>query len=1813
MSMSLLFVIERADAQFTSGCDVIVSVESTIQDEIDTLPENSKICVDAGTYNEELTIDKAGITLIPYHSDYHPVFSGTGTGTGITIQADNVTIDRFSFEDFEIDILLSDASDAAIQNNTFDAGIVFNDYESINSVDLSAFAHNITDNTFHDGSELFYANGVHNPVIPANAGQIVVISSTGRLGIQDFEIEGRAVPIQIVATENIAIEDNTISGIGNLPGTSLGLITVSESDDVQINGNSINNGNDGIYIFTSDEVRVFNNTITNSTNDGLSLDSNTNITVDENEIKDNRNGIDIYSNTNLEVSYNKIHSNWQDGIIVASNTNSFRYNSFEQNGFGFRNNGFETQDARLNWWGDGAGPGGSSSDPVTFASQDGDMDGTTSNVRFDPWLTSPLFNFSVSSTNIYTGDVVLVNSVMEYNGEGTEEFDLELKVDGQTKKVKTVSIDSTASLTVEIDYQFDNPGTYEIQIGELAPQEITVKEGWTQYNFSANRNTVSEMFSGPDTTVVEEKWLFEVDGYVLSSPAVVNGAAYFGANNNFVYAVDIDTGEEIWSFETGGNVRSSPTVKGDTLFIGSRDGNLYGLDINNGQKVMEIDAGGEIWSSPLVVGEVLYVSVMDEANGQIFAHHLGVNDRMWSYTTDASISSSPSYADGVVYVGSNDNHIYAFRANSGEKLWSVDTGYSVSNAPTVVNGVLYVGNSGILSSENYTFYALDAEDGSELWSEQLDESIANSATVAGDTVFVSTREKLFALDSLTGSEIWSFELPVEFGSATFGGSSPVITSDFLYIGSTGDITQNRRVHGLNRNTGEQVWEFTTGMVHSTPVVMDDILYVNGSDRGLWAIQNQEPYDVYVDNEFSELSALTPQWANGRDSSKVSFTLHDQKDNPISGLTEIDLIIELPASVSYENFKEISFREGDYQFTMTTETPGTVVPSIRLDSIEVEHSEEVEFRDTTSSWRVEIEAVWQEFEEIDFLHFEAMHLGSVEFTGNDTGWAIGEQGTIIYTRNAGKEWAVQNSGTEETLTGLSFVNSKTGWIAGSNGTILSTKDGGDTWEPLKSGTEDFLSSIWFINEKEGWAAGVEGLILKTEDGGETWSQHSTGYGNDIFDLQFTSAETGWAVSGFDGLIKTVDSGETWTKVVENSQLQSVQFLDENTGWAAGGEHILHTSDGGENWSAVYEGLHPVSITEVSFADQTHGIAVGSGDGIIRTDDGGKSWKLEYAGEAYLWIADVVYTDPEIAWAVSPLGTVLHYNDGSEEILPVVNASNSTVSATSPHIADGEDTATVTVDVRDTDNEPVDHFSADDITIVLTGDAEVISEEKTEKESVFLFEVINSTPETVTVEVLVDGTELDETPEILFEKGTLAIRPYDLTITETEEGLELEWQADSESQISSFIVYKGEFVSGLLPADTLDTGKNIYSDEVPGTGTNFYAVSAVNTENEEGPLSDKISYLNSSLTSTDTWKLASVALGSGEVEAENTTAFHFDEQYQSVSALEPSRGYWIKSKSYDEEEMVTKGQGLDHFSITLREGWNLVGSLSDTISVTSVADSSGILTDAPVYSYTDGGYQPVDSLAPQQGYWIFASDSGRIDFSVDLEAIVPEADQQKKPGDGETREEQYITFTSGGISKKLWVSDSAIPQEERYRHYLPPLAPDPVLDIRTTGPENIADQLPARLEVTASGYPVTVEMSETDEVSDFAYRLTVRNGSSERFIDLLPGQTHMIREEPEEWELTKVHMSDIISEPKLLPNYPNPFNPVTTIEYQVQGSAHIKIEVYDVIGRLTQVLMDDVQLSGRYRVEFDGSRLASGMYLVRFHADHYVDVRKIMLIK
>ncbi len=80
-----------------------------------------------------------------------------------------------------------------------------------------------------------------------------------------------------------------------------------------------------------------------------------------------------------------------------------------------------------------------------------------------------------------------------------------------------------------------------------------------------------------------------------------------------------------------------------------------------------------------------------------------------------------------------------------------------------------------------------------------------------------------------------------------------------------------------------------------------------------------------------------------------------------------------------------------------------------------------------------------------------------------------------------------------------------------------------------------------------------------------------------------------------------------------------------------------------------------------------------------------------------------------------------------------------------------------------------------------------------------------------------------------------------------------------------------------------------------------------------------------------------------------------------------------------------------------------------------------------------------------------------------------------------------------------------------------------------------------------------------------------------------------------------------------NYPNAFNPTTTITYQIPKDGQVTLKVYDMLGREVKTLVDGYKSVGRYSVAFDGATLSSGIYFYTLRSGDYSAVKKMVLLK
>jgi hypothetical protein len=83
--------------------------------------------------------------------------------------------------------------------------------------------------------------------------------------------------------------------------------------------------------------------------------------------------------------------------------------------------------------------------------------------------------------------------------------------------------------------------------------------------------------------------------------------------------------------------------------------------------------------------------------------------------------------------------------------------------------------------------------------------------------------------------------------------------------------------------------------------------------------------------------------------------------------------------------------------------------------------------------------------------------------------------------------------------------------------------------------------------------------------------------------------------------------------------------------------------------------------------------------------------------------------------------------------------------------------------------------------------------------------------------------------------------------------------------------------------------------------------------------------------------------------------------------------------------------------------------------------------------------------------------------------------------------------------------------------------------------------------------------------------------------------------------------------LYQNYPNPFNPSTVITYELPGDGPVTLTVYDVLGRVVRLLVNERQDAGVHEMIFDGSSLAAGVYYYRLQAGLHSGTRALLLLK
>jgi outer membrane protein assembly factor BamB len=198
-------------------------------------------------------------------------------------------------------------------------------------------------------------------------------------------------------------------------------------------------------------------------------------------------------------------------------------------------------------------------------------------------------------------------------------------------------------------------------------------------------------------------WTYKTEGYITSSPAVADGAVYVISqepDSGALYKLDANNGSLIWekalpyqlTFMGGTDMHASPTVGDGMVFASSNTQEYYGIDAATGdiewtyrdESALEFIICSTIYKDGLLfLIDKFSIVCVDAKTGH----------SIWSTYLGEELYVSPSYADGKLYVVTDQRSVYVLNATNGDKLGHFSTGSNSWSAPSIYEGRVYVGSN----------------------------------------------------------------------------------------------------------------------------------------------------------------------------------------------------------------------------------------------------------------------------------------------------------------------------------------------------------------------------------------------------------------------------------------------------------------------------------------------------------------------------------------------------------------------------------------------------------------------------------------------------------------------------------------------------------------------------------------------------------------------------------------------------------------------------------------------------------------------------------------------------------------------------------------------------------------------------------------------------------------------------------------------------------------------------------------------------------------------------------------------------------------
>ena len=347
----------------------------------------------------------------------------------------------------------------------------------------------------------------------------------------------------------------------------------------------------------------------------------------------------------------------------------------------------------------------------------------------------------------------------------------------------------------------------------VKPVPVEIKSNWAFWRGNATSQGIGDA-QLPDE--LQERWAFKTKDMIAGAPAIAGDVIYVASMDRHLYAINATTGKELWKQKLG-MMKGSPLIHEGKIYVGNIDGKVYCRDAKTGEAVWMFDnESGEIASGLNIHGTNILVA----AQGMPVTCLNEKGDKAWTFDIDGGSNGTPTVSGDVCFASGCDSHFHAIDAKTGNGLWKLELPGQAAATPCVKDGVAYIG------TVTNQVVAIDLKSKEKIWqfeAAKKAQPFYSSAAIAGDVVILGSRDrKVYGLNRKTGKEIWNF---ITEGAVD---SSPVVVGQRVYVGCqslTGEF------YVLDVKSGKQLQEVTLDSAVTGSVAVGKDYILVGTEKG----------------------------------------------------------------------------------------------------------------------------------------------------------------------------------------------------------------------------------------------------------------------------------------------------------------------------------------------------------------------------------------------------------------------------------------------------------------------------------------------------------------------------------------------------------------------------------------------------------------------------------------------------------------------------------------------------------------------------------------------------------------------------------------------------------------------------------------------------------------------------------------------------------------------------------------------------------------------------------------------------------------------